>query len=186
VRPLERRVEALGGVDAGGVLGPVELALAERDGEVPAPGPLEAAADVQLVGHQRGVAVEVHGTPKDLASARDLALRDKYQFQWRAVSLAGAVPFGGKKKGADTGIDGIVRFKPDGRTSKKAIVSVKCGGNVGVGMLKDLIATVDREKARVGLFLTLAEPTRQMRTEAVAAGFYMRHPEARGCRRSRS
>jgi hypothetical protein len=51
-------------------------------------------------------------------------------------------------------------------------VSVEAGGNVGVGMVKDLIATVDREKARIGLFLTLAEPTRQMHTEAVAAGFY--------------
>jgi site-specific DNA-methyltransferase (adenine-specific) len=84
----------------------------------------------------------------------------------------GAVPYGGKKKGADTWIDGIVWFKPDGRASEKAIVSVEGGGNVGVGMVKDLIATVDREKARIGLFLTLAEPTRQMRTEAVAAGFY--------------
>lgn len=119
-----------------------------------------------------GIAFEVHGTPKDLASARDLALRDKYQFQWWVVSLVGAVPFGGKKKGADSGIDGIVWFKPDGKTSEKAIVSVKGGGSVGVGMVKDLIATVEREKARIGLFVTLAEPTRQMAVEAVTAGFY--------------
>ncbi|MGH6679129.1 MAG: DNA methyltransferase, partial [Bradyrhizobium sp.] len=33
-----------------------------------------------------GVAFEVHGTPKDLESAVDLARRDKYQFQWWAVS----------------------------------------------------------------------------------------------------
>jgi site-specific DNA-methyltransferase (adenine-specific) len=107
-----------------------------------------------------------------LASARDLALRDKYQFQWWAVSLVGAVPYGGKKKGADTGIDGIVWFKPDGRTSEKAIVSVKGGGTVGVAMVKDLIATVAREDARIGLFVTLTPPTRAMRTEAVTAGFY--------------
>ena len=119
-----------------------------------------------------GIAFEVHGTPKDLASARDLALRDKYQFQWWAVSLVGAVPFGGKTKGADTGIDGIVWFKPDGRTSEKAIVSVKGGEKVGVGMVKDLIATVDREKAKIGLFVTLADPGRAMRTEALTAGFY--------------
>ena len=119
-----------------------------------------------------GIAFEVHGTPKDLASARDLALRDKYQFQWWAVSLVGAVPYGGKKKGADTGIDGIVWFKPDGKTSEKAIVSVKGGGTVGVAMVKDLIATVAREDARIGLFVTLAPPTRAMRTEAVTAGFY--------------
>ena len=33
---------------------------------------------------------EVHGTPRDLDAARDLATRDKYQFQWWAVSLVEA------------------------------------------------------------------------------------------------
>jgi site-specific DNA-methyltransferase (adenine-specific) len=42
-----------------------------------------------------GIEFEVHGTPKDLASARDLADRDKYQFQWWAVSMVDALPFGG-------------------------------------------------------------------------------------------
>lgn len=119
-----------------------------------------------------GITFEVHGTPKDLAGARDLAERDKYQFQWWAVSLVNAVPYGGKKKGADTGIDGIIYFKPDGKTTEKAIVSVKGGANVGVGMVKDLIATVDREKAKIGVFVTLAEPTKPMDKEAVTAGFY--------------
>lgn len=119
-----------------------------------------------------GIKYEVHGTPKDLAGARDLAERDKYQFQWWAVSLVNAVPYGGKKKGADTGIDGIIYFKPDGKTTEKAIVSVKGGANVGVAMVKDLIATVDREKAKIGVFVTLAEPTKPMEKEAVTAGFY--------------
>ena len=39
-------------------------------------------------------------------------------------------------------------------------------------MVKDLIATVEREKAAIGLFITLAEPTRPMITEAVSTGFY--------------
>ena len=75
-----------------------------------------------------GIEYEVHGTPKDLEGARDLALRDKYQFQWWAVSLVNAVPFGGKKKGADSGIDGIIYFKNfrDGKpVTEKIIVSVK-------------------------------------------------------------
>ena len=53
---------------------------------------------------------EIHGTPGDLDAARDLAQRDKYQFQWWAVSLVDAQPFRGKKKGADTGIDGLKFF----------------------------------------------------------------------------
>jgi site-specific DNA-methyltransferase (adenine-specific) len=119
-----------------------------------------------------GIQYVVHGTPKDLAGARDLAERDKYQFQWWAVSRVNAVPYGGKKKGADTGIDGIIYFKPDGKTTEKAIVSVKGGANVGVAMVKDLIATVNREKAKIGVFVTLTPPTKPMEKEAVTAGFY--------------
>src|SRR5438094_2338071 len=61
---------------------------------------------------QRRLQYEVIGTPKDLESARDLARRDKYQFQWWAVSLIDeAQPWQGKRKGADTGIDGIRYFR---------------------------------------------------------------------------
>ena len=119
-----------------------------------------------------GIVYEVHGTPKDLAGAHALAEADKYQFQWWAVSLVNAVPYGGKKRGADTGIDGHIYFKPDGKTTEKAIVSVKGGGNVNVAMIRDLGHVVDREKAKVGVFITLAEPTSPMRTEAIKAGFY--------------
>ena len=91
-----------------------------------------------------GIEYEVHGTPKDLDGARDLSFRDKYQFQWWAVSLVNAVPFAGKKKGADSGIDGLIYFKPEGKTTEKAIVSVKGGDNVNVAMVRDLAHVVDR------------------------------------------
>jgi site-specific DNA-methyltransferase (adenine-specific) len=119
-----------------------------------------------------GIEYEVHGTPKDVDGARALALQDKYQFQWWAVSLVNAVPFGGKKKGADSGIDGLIYFKPEGKATEKAIVSVKGGDNVSVAMVRDLAHVVDREKAKIGVFITLAEPTAPMRTEAVKAGYY--------------
>ena len=119
-----------------------------------------------------GIRFEVHGTPKDLEGARALAAQDKYQFQWWAVSLVNAVPFGGKKKGADSGIDGLIYFKPEGKTTEKAIVSVKGGDNVNVAMIRDLAHVVDRENAKIGVFITLADSTGPMRTEAVKAGFY--------------
>lgn len=119
-----------------------------------------------------GVQFSVHGTPKDLDGARALALQDKYQFQWWAVSLVNAVPFGGKKKGADSGIDGLIYFKPEGKTTEKAIVSVKGGDNVGVPMIRDMGHVVEREKAKIGVFITLAEPTGPMKIEAVKAGYY--------------
>lgn len=119
-----------------------------------------------------GIVFDVHGTPKDLAGAQALADLDKYQFQWWAVSLVDAVPYAGKKKGSDGGIDGIIYFKPDGKTTERALVSVKGGGSVGVGMIKDLIATVQREKAKIGIFITLAKPTKPLEKEAISAGFY--------------
>jgi site-specific DNA-methyltransferase (adenine-specific) len=118
------------------------------------------------------VAFDVHGTPKDLESAIDLARRDKYQFQWWAVSLVDARPYGGKKKGADGGIDGILFFRSDKDKTEKALISVKGGDNVGVGMVRDLIAVVEREKAAVGVLISLALPTRAMEREAMAAGFF--------------
>jgi site-specific DNA-methyltransferase (adenine-specific) len=119
-----------------------------------------------------GVTFEVHGTPKDLESAVDLARRDKYQFQWWAVSLVDARPYGGKKKGADGGIDGILFFRSDRDKTEKALVSVKGGDNVGVSMVRDLIAVVEREKAAVGVLISLALPTRAMEREASAAGLF--------------
>ncbi len=112
----------------------------------------------------------VEGTPKDLASADDLARRDKYQFQWWAVSMVDAVPYGGKKKGADGGVDGLIYFKPDGKRTERAIVSVKGGDNVGVTMIRDLHSAMTREGAPIGIFVTRTAPTRPMLREATAVG----------------
>ena len=121
-----------------------------------------------------GLAFEVHGTPKDLEGARDLAERDKYQFQWWACSLVDAQPFQGKKKGADGGIDGLIYFADavGGKAAtQRIVVSVK-GGHVTVNQVRDLKGVLDREKAPIGLFVCLEEPTKPMRVEAAAAGFY--------------
>lgn len=115
---------------------------------------------------------DVLGVPKDLAAARELASADKHEFQLWVLSMVGAQPFKGGRKGADGGVDGYIWFQPDGRNHEKAVVSVKGGENVDVKMIRDVIATVEREKAKVGVFLTLAPPTRNMMTEAAAAGFY--------------
>ena len=39
-------------------------------------------------------------------------------------------------------------------------------------MIRDLAHVVEREKAKIGLFITLAEPTKPMQTEAIKEGFY--------------
>jgi site-specific DNA-methyltransferase (adenine-specific) len=122
-----------------------------------------------------GIQFEVFGTPKDLAGARDLAERDKYQFQWWACSLVEVPPYQGKKKGADSGIDGlryIADFENSKEIKRKIIVSVKGGGNVGAAMIRDLIGTMQNNKADIGLFVTLTEPTKPMLIEATKLGFY--------------
>ncbi|MBM3330189.1 MAG: site-specific DNA-methyltransferase [Calditrichaeota bacterium] len=119
------------------------------------------------------VTFEVEGTPKDLEGARDLAKRDPYQFQWWAISLINAIPAGGKKKkGADRGIDGYLNFRDADGKPQIGIVSVKGGDNVGVTMIRDLKGVVGRDKACVGVFLSLVDPTRDMKKEAASAGFY--------------
>ena len=111
------------------------------------------------------------GEPVDLAGAEALALQNRYQFQWWALSLIGARPFGDKKKGADTGIDGFYYFNDAGET-KKAVVQVK-SGKVGVSQIRELNAVVAREKAEMGFFLTLKTPTAAMKEAATGEGFYL-------------
>ena len=115
---------------------------------------------------------EVVGEPADVGSARALAEQDRYQFEFWAMSLLEAFPREQKKRGADRGIDGVIHFI-DGprRSTHKAVVQVK-SGKVSSPLIRDLKGTVDREKAALGLFITLEDPTRDMRTEAVSAGFY--------------
>jgi site-specific DNA-methyltransferase (adenine-specific) len=120
----------------------------------------EAFPDVQFA---------THGVPQDIEGARDLARRGQYhEFEKWALSLIAAQPGNMGKKGADKGIDGNLFYgaKSEGR----AIVSVKAGENVNVAMIRDLRGVIEREGAGVGVFLTLAPPSRPMVTEAAGAG----------------
>lgn len=119
-----------------------------------------------------GIAFEVHGTPKDIGGARDLAERDKHEFQLWACSLVTAQAYKGGKKGADSGIDGVLYFQDDKKLPKKIVVSVKGGENVSVPMIRDFGHVIDREKAAMGFFVTLTSPTKPMAKEAVGAGYY--------------
>ena len=83
-----------------------------------------------------------------------------------------AVPAGGKKKGMDRGIDGYLNFRDANSKPAFGIVSVKGGEHVSAPMIRDLKGTVEREKAALGVFISLVEPTREMVKEAASAGFY--------------
>lgn len=121
-----------------------------------------------------GVQFKTHGVPQDIEGARNMAARGRedknyyFEFEKWALSLIAAQPGNLSKKGADKGIDGNIFFgtKHEGR----AVVSVKAGENVGVSMIRDLRGVIEREGADIGVFLTLAEPSRPMITEAAGAG----------------
>ncbi len=122
-----------------------------------------------------GIKYTVKGEPEDIEGARELARQNKYEFQWWAVAKIGGQPYGDKKKGADTGIDGYLYFtdySTDKDKSKKAIISVKAGGQVHSSMIRDLGHVIDREKADFGIFITLEKATEPMVKESATKGFY--------------
>lgn len=114
---------------------------------------------------------EVHGVPKDVAGARDLAERDKHEFQKWIVATIEGQPYKSGKKGMDRGIDGFLHFRDADKKPQVAIISVK-GGGIKSGDIRDLKGTMEREGAALGIFLTLNPPTREMEKEAASAGFY--------------
>ncbi len=127
----------------------------------------------------------VIGEPTDTNGARQLASEDRYQFQWWALSLIpGAKPLGGEddskrgKKGSDRGIDGVIPFvaAPNGKMDR-VIVQVK-SGKVKSGDMCDLAGTLTRENAAMAIFITLEPATREMNTEAAAAGLYRNQQSA--------
>jgi DNA modification methylase len=121
----------------------------------------------------------VYGRPTDLAGARELARRDKYQFQWWAAWRLGSQTYREDKKGADRGIDGNIYFHNGPYGIGRIVVSVKGGENVGVQMVRDLRGVIEREEAEMGIMVTLAEPTGPMISEAASAGFVRKSAHGR-------
>ncbi len=122
---------------------------------------------------------KVIGEPRDLEAAKELT-KDRYQFQWWALSLIGARPVGSTpgqpktgKKGADEGIDGWLRFA-DGEEGniEKIVVQVK-SGHVGVKDIRELRDVITRQKAVIGIFITLENPTSDMIKEVKTTDPYV-------------
>jgi site-specific DNA-methyltransferase (adenine-specific) len=115
---------------------------------------------------------EVIGEPVTVQDAAELAKEDPYQFQWWSLGLVGARK-SEQRKGSDQGIDGRLYFhdEPEGGKTKQIILSVK-SGHVTVSFLRDLRGVIEREKAEIGVLITLEDATKPMRTEAAAAGLY--------------
>jgi site-specific DNA-methyltransferase (adenine-specific) len=127
------------------------------------------------IGLRRNNQYRVEGIPLDMDGARRLFAEDPHQFQLWALTLVDGQPRDGGKKGADKGVDGVIFFQDDARNTGQAIVSVKGGVNVHAQHVRDLIGTMHNQRAKLGVFVTLTEPTSAMvkaarEAESVEAG----------------
>ena len=111
---------------------------------------------------------EVYGKPFDKASAKALAARDKKEFEIWALSLVGAA-----QRERDGGVDGLLSIGEGRSKYAKIIVQVKGGENLNPSMVRDLIGTVEKEKAAIGLLITLEKPTSGMKGLAIHAGSHV-------------
>ena len=114
---------------------------------------------------------KVIGEPTDLSGARELAATDPYQFQWWALGLLGARP-AAQKKGADQGIDGRLYFHDEGGAKTKQVIFSVKGGKIQSSHVRDLVGVINRERAEIGVLISLNASTSEMRKEAASAGFY--------------
>jgi len=116
---------------------------------------------------------EVIGEPVSVSDAAELAKQDPFQFQSWALGLVGARVATSAKKGADRGIDGRLYFHDDSSgKSKQVILSVKAGEHVNVAHVRDLRGVLDREKADIGVLISMEKPSKPMVKEAAEAGSY--------------
>jgi len=115
---------------------------------------------------------EIVGQPTDTASASALAEQDRYQFEWWTLGLVDARPANDRRRGADAGVDGYINFFDDNSGRPKRIIVQVKSGHVNRGMIATLKGDMEREKAEVGVFVTLQPSTEPMRQEALSAGIY--------------
>lgn len=114
---------------------------------------------------QKLTAPSVVWHPGDAQVARELAGRDKRQFeQWVCRKLRA------RKREKDRGIDGEAYFRDNDGKSSHVIISVK-GGKLKPTDLRDLRGTIEREGASIGVLVSVEPPSKEMLLEAARAKF---------------
>ncbi len=128
------------------------------------------AIDLMSARLGEGRRIPRHGMPADLESAVQLAAANPFEFEkWAITRVEGLVP--NYKQRGDRGIDGRgnLALEPDDFDSDLVLAQVKAGKPV-LGQLRDFQHVVDRDRAAVGIFITLQEVPVSWRAEAREAG----------------
>jgi hypothetical protein len=103
--------------------------------------------------------------PVGVEAASALAERDKRQFEEWALRKTRSA----RRRKKDRGIDGEAVFRDSEGKTWHALVSVK-GGSMNPAMVRDLRGTLERERAAVGVLVSMLEPSKEMKLEATRAG----------------
>lgn len=118
------------------------------------------------------ITFKIIGEPVSLPDAERLAQSEPFQFQAWALGLVGARVATSAKKGADKGIDGKIIFQGDKPGNFETVIFSVKAGHTNVAHVRDLKGVLDREKAAIGVLISMQESTSPMKTEAITAGFY--------------
>ncbi|TAE00062.1 MAG: site-specific DNA-methyltransferase [Bacteroidetes bacterium] len=108
--------------------------------------------------------LKLSGVPQDFAAAVALANKEddrvRKEFEkWFVLSFSDNRAMINEKKGGDDGIDGLAFIldfdEKNQQDLKKIIFSVKSGKTLSTNVIRDLVGTMEREKAVIGYLLTL-------------------------------
>jgi len=116
---------------------------------------------------------EVRGTPEDEQSAIELWKQNPNAFQdwWLTEFEVFSTTFG--TKGADKGVDGLAQYLRDPKKQDviRAAFQVKGGEHVESKDIDALLGAMEKHKCELGIFLTIAEPTKPMLDTVAGSGF---------------
>ncbi len=130
------------------------------------------ALEVLKVNRFAGQAIPTSGIPADFAGAAQLAKDNPQHFEIWALNCASQGFAPNEVQTGDHGIDGrgYMITQPDGMDTKLVLAQVK-GGKFQLGQLRDFLWTIEREKAAMGIFITLHPVTsRNAQAEAQHLG----------------
>ena len=119
------------------------------------------------------------GIPQDMESASALAnkqddrLRKEFE-KWAVLTYTNNKAVINTKKGADKGVDGIVYFATVNNESERMIFQVKSGG-ANRATIATLHGDMISNQAKIGILITMDEPTKSMKEDAANAAIY-HHP----------
>ncbi len=125
--------------------------------------------------------IPVHGVPVDVETARTMATNAPFEFEkWAVSRIPGIAP--NSKQVGDGGVDGRGRVYEATNGHGLVLAQVK-GGKFGLSQLRDFLHTIHREKAALGVYITLDKVTsRNAKAETSGAGFFQmgakRYPKA--------